>query len=339
MKKLIVVMISSVLLIAACGKKSGTPRYAKGSKEYSFFAELSKSVPVLNPDKSNELIYTSKFSIRTAEVMPALYRALGRYASNLQNLPSDRLKGFVHKVARDEAQKKLLLLAATEKQVSVSEDSVKEQLERYYSRSGGKEAFVNNINAQGLTLDFVKEDLKNSLIIQKYLDDVVFGKIVVTPEEVKEAYKQDKLATVRHILFLTRGKSKSEKEKIRKKAEEILARARKGEDFAKLAREYSDDPGSRNNGGLYKDFARGQMVKPFENAAFNLPVGSISDLVKTRYGYHIIKVIKRTKETRPFKQVEGELYQQLTKIKKQDAIVTLLDSLKSKYQYRELFKS
>ncbi len=339
MKKLIIVMISGVLLIAACGKKSGAPRYAKNTKEYSFFAGLSKSVPVLNPDKSNKLIRTNKFSIRTAEVMPALYRSLSHYANNLQSLPADQLENFVHKVARDEAQKKLLLLAAVGKQVSVPDDSVEARLESYYSRSGGKKAFFDIITAQGLTLDFVKEDLKNSLVIQNYLDDVVFGKIVVTPEEVKDVYKQDNLATVRHILFLTQGKSKSEKEKINKKAEGILARARKGEDFAELAKQYSDDPGSKNNGGLYKDFARGQMVKPFENAAFNLPLGSISDLVETRYGYHIIKVIKRTKETRPFKQVEGELHQQLTKIKKQDTITVLLDSLKDKYQYQELFKS
>ena len=74
--------------------------------------------------------------------------------------------------------------------------------------------------------------------------------------------------------------------------EGLLKRARAGEDFAKLAKEYSEDPGSKDKGGEYK-FPRGQMVPEFEAAAFSLGTNQVSDIVTTRFGYHIIKLSEK----------------------------------------------
>jgi len=104
------------------------------------------------------------------------------------------------------------------------------------------------------------------------------------------AYNQPRQVKARHILFtLVPEASKEAEEKVRKGAEVVLTKARKGEDFAKLAAEYSDDP-SKSKGGDLGFFAKGQMVPAFEEVAFNLKKGEISDLVRTPFGYHIIQV-------------------------------------------------
>jgi len=73
--------------------------------------------------------------------------------------------------------------------------------------------------------------------------------------------------------------------------------------------EFTEDPGSKSSGGLYADFEKGKMVPEFEEAAFSVPIGEISDIVETQYGYHILKVIDRKKEDRPREVVVNTLKQ------------------------------
>ncbi len=79
-----------------------------------------------------------------------------------------------------------------------------------------------------------------------------------------------------------------------KQAQDVLKQLRAGADFAALATRYSDDPGSKENGGLLPAFGHGEMVAPFEAAAFSLTNNQISDIVTTEYGYHIIKLLDKT---------------------------------------------
>ena len=90
----------------------------------------------------------------------------------------------------------------------------------------------------------------------------------------------------------------------RSKAEEVLKRARAGEDFAKLAKEFSTDPGSKEKGGDLGWFGHGQMVPEFEQAAFALQPGQVSDIIETKFGYHIIKLEERKTETKDGKPEE-----------------------------------
>ena len=106
-----------------------------------------------------------------------------------------------------------------------------------------------------------------------------------------DRFTEEKQVQVRHILFsLADGVSDERKAATRSTAHGILERARKGEDFAALAEEYSQDTGTASNGGDLGFFGRGRMVKPFEEAAFGMEVGQVSDLVETTFGFHIIKV-------------------------------------------------
>jgi peptidyl-prolyl cis-trans isomerase D len=107
-----------------------------------------------------------------------------------------------------------------------------------------------------------------------------------------DMYKLPDRAHVAHILFKTVDKTDAEVAEIRKKADDVLKQAKSGKDFGALAKQYSDDT-TKDKGGDLDWIVRGQTVPEFEAVAFSLPKGSISDIVKTQYGFHIIKVIDR----------------------------------------------
>ena len=133
--------------------------------------------------------------------------------------------------------------------------------------------------------------------IQRYYNDNV--QQYTTPEQVRAS----------HILLETTGKNEAD---VKKRAEEILKQVKSGADFAELAKKVSEDKGSKENGGDLDYFGRGRMVPEFEEVAFKLPPGEISDLVKSQFGYHIIKVVdKRAGATRPLEEVRVQIQQQL----------------------------
>src|SRR6202140_503172 len=111
-----------------------------------------------------------------------------------------------------------------------------------------------------------------------------------------------------HILFMTVGKTDAEVDEIKKTAEDVLKQAKKGAKFEDLAKKYSEDPGSKEKGGDLGWITQGQTVPEFEKTAFGLDKGQISDLVKTKYGFHIIKVLeKETARTKTFDEVKDSL--------------------------------
>jgi peptidyl-prolyl cis-trans isomerase D len=138
-----------------------------------------------------------------------------------------------------------------------------------------------------------------------------------------DQYKVEDRAHVAHILFKTVGKTDAEVAEIKKKAEDVLAKAKKGDKFADLAKQYSEDT-TKDKGGDLDWIVRGQTVPEFEAAAFSLPKGAISDLVKTQYGFHIIQVIDRqTAHTQTFDEVKAAIQTQLQQEKADQEAETL----------------
>ena len=137
----------------------------------------------------------------------------------------------------------------------------------------------------------------------------------ISDAELKAQYQQDiqqyqvpNRVHVEHVLLMTVGKTDAEVAEIRQKAEDILKQAKKGGKFEDLAKKYSEDPGTKDKGGDLGWITQGQTVPEFEKTAFSLPNGSISDLVKTQYGFHIIKVLdKETAHTKPFEEVKDSI--------------------------------
>ncbi len=137
----------------------------------------------------------------------------------------------------------------------------------------------------------------------------------ISDDELKAQYQQNiqqyqvpSRVHVEHILLMTVGKTDAEVEEIRQKAEDVLKQARKGAKFEDLAKKYSEDPGSKDKGGDLGWLTVGQTVPEFEKTAFGLDKGKISDLVKTQYGFHIIKVLdKESAHTKPFEEVKDSI--------------------------------
>lgn len=151
-------------------------------------------------------------------------------------------------------------------------------MEFYY---GGAEKLAETMAAYGMTREEMEENIKSNLSVKK----LVSSNIVVTDEEVEEFYAEnsqmfntDEQVNASHILVNT--------EEI---ANEVLGKIEAGEKFEDLASEYSKD-GSKDIGGNLGSFGRGEMVEPFEEAAFSLPIGEISEPVQSVHGYHIIRV-------------------------------------------------
>ena len=156
----------------------------------------------------------------------------------------------------------------------------------------------------------------------------------VSDADIQRYYDQNKTqftaqeqVRARHILFEVKPGGSTDAEAL-KKATDLVAKLRAGADFAAMAKQYSDDTGSKQMGGELGPFGRGQMVKPFEDAAFSLPVGKISDPIKSEFGYHIIQVEEKMPAgTRPLEVVKSKIADLLNQNAKQNYTSTFADKV------------
>jgi foldase protein PrsA len=331
MRRFILLFLVMAVFYVTCSKDQS--KLEKGTPAYEFALKLSQKLPYLNPEENNPVVKTSGFEMKTGTVIKAIYDNMGKNSEQFYSLDSASLKNIIVNNAKQLTEKEILLNAARKKGKPITGVQMDSLTNQQYSRYGGKEKFAQMLKQRGIDFNFVKKQIEESIIIQKYLDQVAEEQSNISDEDLQKLYNQGKTVTVRHILLSTQGKTDSEKAEIKKKMEELLARARAGEDFAELAKNYSEDPGSKENGGLYENFGRGQMVKPFEDAAFSVPVGEISDIIETSYGYHILKVIDRKPETRPFDEIKDQMRLQLENRNKNQAKQDLIEGLKKEANF------
>lgn len=326
MRRLLILSILFVFIISACGTKDEIIKLKKDTPAYQLAKELSSKLPYLDPDQNNPLAKTKDFTLTTGEVIQSVYNSSGNRTNQLKNMDQNRLKMIILQTTQRMVDQKLVLKEAKKAKFTVPPAVMDSLVNLQYSQTGGEEKFVEMIKNSGANIESVKKDMNNFFLFDRYLDQTLANQIDVSEEE---------LASVRHILLMTQGKSDTDKEEIRKKMEGILSRAKAGEDFAELAKENTEDPGSKNTGGLYENFPHGQMVKPFEDAAFSVPIGEISDIVETQYGYHILQIVDR-KKFNELEQPNPQLEQQLKSTKKQQAYQDYMTKLKEKYGYEEV---
>jgi len=327
--------VSVAVLFATCGNKVKSVKLESGTNLYNLAKELSVKAPLLDPETNAVLVTTNKFDVTIGDVFSTFQLMYGDGVEKLREVDAAQLVQVFKDNAVALSEKKLMLAAAQAAKIKVADAEVDSILAMQYAQIGGKEKFINYLNNVNISLKALQNDIRDNILINKYIEEKLSDSMKVTDADVEQFYKSaDQSSTVRHILLLTQGKSDQEKMAAYEKINGLLLRARQGENFEALAKQYSEDPGSKSNGGLYRDIRRGDMVKPFEDAAFTVPVGQISDIIETQYGFHILKVIERKKETRPLEKVRRELEEQVKMAKQGTVLSQHIEKLKTEAEFK-----
>lgn len=182
--------------------------------------------------------------------------------------------------------KKIIELEASDQNLEVSEDEIDKEVKELAEQYGGQDAMIQALAMYNIDLEQVREDVAVNIKLEKLLSP----RIKINDEEIQayfaanqEAYAVEEQIKVSHILVDSA-----------EEAQEIRRMLSQGKEFADLAKERSTDPGSKDQGGDLGLVGRGEMVEEFEQAAFALQPGQISDPVESEYGFHIIKVHEKT---------------------------------------------
>jgi parvulin-like peptidyl-prolyl isomerase len=277
------------------------------------------------------LVETSRFEITTGNVFDALFRNFSGELDKLSEVDSTRIKKIFNENAALLAEKKMIITAAIDNGFEVTETELDSVLQVQYDKAGGKEKFENYILSKNIELDYIYDDYKNSLLIQKFLTSLVEDSIEISENEIKEKMMQVRSVSVRHILLKTIDLDENDKKQQKNKLAKILNQARQGESFSKLAKQYSEDAGSAKNGGLIKNIKRGDMVQPFDNIAFSIAIGELSEIFETPFGYHILTVIDRKKEDRSAEEIKKELLE----IKQKKQMPSIIKNIKEEFEFTE----
>ena len=206
-------------------------------------------------------------------------------------------------------------------------DARLEQIQKQYF-GGDKQKYAKQLKEQGLTEAQVRKDIRSQIVSEKIFEEVT-RKVTVTDKQVEDYYNKNKAQysqpqsrEVRHILVKTKAK-----------ADDLYTQLQGGADFSVLAKKFSEDTGSKANGGKLT-ISKGQTVAPFDKKAFELKKNEISTPVKTEFGFHVIQAIGDAKEAKvtPLKEVKDSIRQQLAQTKKNEAMTKWVDELKKDYE-------
>jgi foldase protein PrsA len=284
---------------------------------FSFSSKLEvKAAPYDNiASVNNEFIIEKEFNERFIELKTIMEKRDG------VDFQTDEGKKELTEL-RKQAMKDLILVRiilqyAAKEKIVVTDDMVKKEIDKIK-----KATFDNNENKYKKTLeknelseDKLDKMLMETLIISKFRDKLFKKNVKITDTEIKNAYENHKEEYI--IAESVEGSHILVKDK--KLANEIYSKLQNGGNFAKLARIYSDDPGSSSKGGKLGYFHKGEMIPEFEKAAFSLKIGQISKPVKSTYGFHLIKITDhKPKKVISFNEARAKLTEQITTEKKQD---------------------
>ena len=263
--------------------------------------------------------------------------ALREYESRSGSVMPDTRDAVYRGVLDDLIALRLLNAELDRRKMEAKPAELEEALRELRGRFPNEKAYRDALAEQNLTPEQLRDRTRRSLLINQLIEQEVGKSIAVKPSEVATFYEQNpsrftqpESVRVSHILIgVPANAPPAGRESARQRAAEVTQKARAGADFAALARQYSNDA-SRTRGGDLGFIVRGQAQPPFEQAAFTLAPGQISDPIETVYGFHIIKGgEKRPSHAVPFGQAAAQVEQYLLDQKRQQQAREYVTRLKS----------
>jgi parvulin-like peptidyl-prolyl isomerase len=254
-----------------------------------------------------------------------------------RTMTPEKRESFRPRAMEQLIEEELLFQGARKKGLKVEKGKVKEAREATIKRLGGGKQFKAALEAAGLTEKQYEGRLERKFLIEDILRVEVEDKAEVSDAEVGEFYERNKQTflrpesrRVRHILIkVDPTATDEERQRLRERAEEVLEKAQKGEDFAQLAWDYSDDQ-YRVKGGDYGIVHRGRFEKSVEDVIFGSEAGALSGVIESIFGYHIVRVEEVLEaEQMKLEDVAQKIKKDLTKKRREALKAALLDGLRA----------
>jgi peptidyl-prolyl cis-trans isomerase C len=234
---------------------------------------------------------------------------------------------------------RLLMQETKSRKIEVPDAEIEARIAQIKQQFPSEDEFKKQLAERNMTVEGLRADARSDMQVAKMLEAEVNTKVTVQPGDVDTFYQQnpDKFqqperVRASHILIRTEENADAKaKEAAKAKATDVLKQVKSGKDFAALAKQHSQDPGSAVQGGDLGFFQQGQMVGAFERAAFALKPGEVSEIVETPFGFHIIKMAeKQSARTVPLDEVKPQIEQFLQNQQRQQKTQAFIESLKSK---------
>jgi len=300
--------------------------------------------PVANVDSQARKIVTFEGGAVTQGELDEFAKQSGLDSSVSKDDP--QYKAAIQQIMPQLVSIEIAKAYAKEHDITVSDEEVDQEIAKIkeqvgdQARSSGQdlsnqEAYEQALKQNNITEEELRDDIRENLPVQK-VQEKVAGNAEPSEKEIQKFYEKNKEAQfttpeqrcVKHILF-----NKDQKQK----AEDVKKQLEDGGDFAKLAKEYSQDPGSAAQGGDLGCLGKGETVPSFEKAAFGAKQGEIVGPVKTQFGYHILKVTDvKPKQTRSLQEVESQIRSQLATEKQTEVFSKWVEEQKKKRDVKYL---
>lgn len=264
-KLLVVILVLALALMSGCGAKTSV---TETGEKVDIVAKVDDQIITLDDFNKNFLIVEKSYKELYGEDI--MTQAVGD--KTVKDLIKDQI---LNNMIMEQVVKKLLMASGT----TIKEEQIKENYDKYYEQGlKDNQERQEFYKANGIDEVFIKVQLENQLYISEMRNRII-ETINTNLKTDSELFKATVVkVNARHVLV-----------KDKKQAEELLVKLQGGADFIAIAKEFSIEPGAKDSGGDLGFFAKGAMVKPFEDAAFALKPGEISSVVETEFGFHIIK--------------------------------------------------